>query len=520
MKKLLLLTIILLISFTAVYAETSVTYVSAEGIYINAGTNAGLQKGDTLIISRNNQTIATLIVQNISTKSAACLIISQTETPLTSDLVLHYDGSVITVTEADIIQSQINTASDKKVKSRPVNRINGFIALQQYYQKDFTSSSLSTYQPSLKTKLKIENINNSNLTFKMSLRSRYYHRSKQISVFSTKNEWSHRLYEFAVYGYHENLNWSFGRQSIYQARGIGYIDGLYIARQMDENLILGGAFGSEPNYLNQKIDFNRKKAALFVSYEKGTYETGRYILSAAFAGSYISGEINREFFNFSADYYTERFSTNHAVEFDIFRSWRKDALGKSIKFANYYGRVNYNLSSRIRFNLSYDNRNQIRYFDDVYIADSLFDNSSHQGVNFGTSVKVNQSITFSANTGIRFRSDELDNNKFVNTSLNFSRFPAKHNSLSFRFAYVQTMFTNAYRPSVAFRFPLFTRMHLTASASSNIYKTGSNSTTSTYLDLNSYYSFDRIYFMSASIRQYLDKELRSSQIYFELGRNF
>ncbi|KAA3633147.1 MAG: hypothetical protein DWP97_09740 [Calditrichaeota bacterium] len=503
---------------TMVKAETKVTYVSSEGLYINAGTNAGLQKGDTLTITRKNQIVATIIIENISTKSAACKILTQSDTPLTDDIVLNINGSPLSVTEETKKINQ-DVSKQKKQKTNPVNRVGGYISFQQYYQKDFTNSSLSSYQPSLKTKLKIDNISNSNLTFKLSMRSRYYQRSRQITVSGDKNEWSHRLYEFAVYAEHTHLQWSFGRQSVYQAQGVGFIDGFYLAKKMNEYVSIGGAVGSEPNHLDQNIDFNRKKAAVFVSYERGNYKSGRYNLSAAFAGSYLSDGVNREFFNLSADYYSESFSTYHSVEIDLFRSWRKEAIGSTFKFSNYYGRINYKLSNTVKINFSYDNRHQIRYFDDVYITDSLFDANNHQGIRFGTIIKIGRNTTFSGNTGIRFRSDDIDDNKFINTSLNLARFPTRKNFLSFRFAYVKTMFTNAYRPSLSFRFPIFTKMYLTTSASSNIYKTGTTTTTNTYVDLNSYYSFTGKYFMSGSIRQYLDSELKSTQLYIEIGRN-
>lgn len=523
MKKVSLVLALLFVLFGICSSEaaTTVTYVSSEGLYINAGSNAGLEKNDTLVIMRDDQKVATVFIDNISTRSSACKMIEQTLPPQIGDIVVLSDLSEIVIetkkTATAVEQNKTSTA-----ESEPANQTSGYISFQQYYQKDFTSSSLSSYQPSLRTKLTVKNVNGTGLTFQMKHRSRLYHRSKQILVNGDKNEWSHRIFEFAVYADNPDSrwNWSLGRQSIYQVRGIGYIDGLYLSHKLNEKVTVGTAIGGEPNYLDQKIDFNRQKAALFVNYTNGSYETQKLSLSAALAGSYLSGEVNREFVNLSADYMNNKISIYNAVEFDFFRGWRKDALGKSLKFANYYGRINYKLSDKVRFNFGYDNRHQIRYYDDVYLADSLFDNSNHQGIRLGTTLRLSQNITFNSSAGIRFRSDDLDDNKFINGGINFMRFPGRRNSLSLRMAYVKTMFTNAYRPTVSFRFPLFSKMYMTASGSSNIYKTGGNTTTNTYLDLNSYYNFSRVYFLSASLRQYLDSELKSSQLFFELGRSF
>lgn len=524
MKKIIYFILILLTLAVKSYSATEVTYISSEGIYINAGTNASLNKGDTLLIYRGDIKIATVLIDNISSRSSACSIVEQFGSIQIGDLLKKIDGTLVQLND-ELDEKNITKESKKAIspkREKDINKIRGYVAFQQYYQKDFTSSSLSSYQPSLKTKFRIDNINGSNLSFQMKHRSRMYHRSKSIIIGGDKNEWSHRIYEFALYSNNKagSFQWSIGRQSVYQARGVGYIDGLYLSKELNDKVSVGTALGSEPDYLDQKIDFKRNKAALFINYINGDYEKGRLSLSAAVAGSYISGEINREFFSFTTDYYNSRFSVNQAVEIDMYRSWRKDAIGKTFSLANYYGRINYNVSDRIRLNFAYDNRNRIRYNDDVLIADSLFDNSSHQGVRFGTTIRLNRDVTFTGNTGIRFRSDEIDNNLFFNTGINIMRFPAQYNSLSFRFAYVNTMFTDAYRPSVSFRFPMFTKLRFTLTAASNIYKTGSNSTTNSYFDLSTYYTVSRDYFVSGSIRQYLDKELQSSQIFFELGRNF
>lgn len=521
LKTLIIALAVLMIGLSNLKAETAVTYVSAEGVYINVGTNAGLNKNDTLLIFRDEIEIATIMIDNISTRSSACKIIKQSEPIKIGDLVFNRDHLALEILSDDSIDSS-KKAIPTKQQPDNINRLRGYVAFQQYYQKDFTSSSLSSYQPSLKTKVTVENIGGSNLTFQFKHRSRYYHRSKQILVNGDKNEWSHRIYEMAVYADNPNskFNWSLGRQSIYQVRGVGYIDGLYLSHRINEKVSIGTALGAEPDYLDQNIDFNRKKAALFVNYAVGDYDSQKISLSAALAGSYVGSEVNREFVNLTADYYRHNLSIYNAFEFDIFRSWRKEALGKSFSFANYYGRINYKLNNNVRFNFGYDNRHQIRYHDDVYLADSLFDNSSHQGLRLGTTLKLSQNITFNSTAGIRFRSDEIDDNKYINAGINVMRFPKRANSLSLRMAYVQTMFTNAYRPTISFRFPIYSKVYVTAAGSSNIYKTAGNTTTNTYFDLNSYYNLSRIYFLSGSIRQYFDSELKSTQLFFEMGRNF
>ena len=70
------------------------TYISTEGVYLNAGTEIGLQLGDTLEVRRGEKVIATIVINNISSQSAAALIIDKTEDVKPGDLL--YALSLVT----------------------------------------------------------------------------------------------------------------------------------------------------------------------------------------------------------------------------------------------------------------------------------------------------------------------------------------------------------------------------------------------------------------------------------------
>ena len=68
-------------------AVAELTYVSTEGVYLNAGSDIGLRLGDTLEVRRGDRTIATVVINNISSKSAAAVVLAQTEAVQPGDLL-------------------------------------------------------------------------------------------------------------------------------------------------------------------------------------------------------------------------------------------------------------------------------------------------------------------------------------------------------------------------------------------------------------------------------------------------
>ncbi len=89
-----------------------------------------------------------------------------------------------------------------------------------------------------------------------------------------------------------------------------------------------------------------------------------------------------------------------------------------------------------------------------------------------------------------------------------------------RLSYLETKFTTAYRPSLSFRFPIRRGMYLTLSGTSNIYTSSFSRSSTSYLDAQTYYTLSSNYFISASIRQYFEKDLQSNQLYLEFGKHF
>ena len=67
--------LLLVLGAGAAELQTTVKYVSASSVYIDAGREAGIQVGDRVKISRGGDSLAVLEVVYISGTSASCKII-------------------------------------------------------------------------------------------------------------------------------------------------------------------------------------------------------------------------------------------------------------------------------------------------------------------------------------------------------------------------------------------------------------------------------------------------------------
>ena len=500
-------------------ASPTVTYIASEGFYINGGTNYGLQKNDTLQVMRNDSLIAICVIGNISRNSSACTIVTQNGELKVGDMLFTNLGTELMLTEETEKVSTQTTQEKKKISETP-NKVSGYISTQQYFITDMSSSSLSSSQHSVRTRLKVENLFGQNLKLQVKHRSKYYNRSDSKYYSSIQEDWSYRLYEFAIYSTDESqaMQYSFGRQSVYQMRGVGFIDGFYVSRAINDKITVGTAIGLEPDNLDQSISFSRKKTGLFLAYTFLHTNEKRFTLTTALAGSYIEQDVNREYLYLQADYSSPKLSVNQFAEVDYFRSARKEAFHKSLSLTSYYGRLNYAFSQKYSIYFSYDTRERVLYYDDIYRADSLFEETNNNGVKFGVRLRPLEKLSISINTGLHTRTGSFDDNKYASIAISTFRFPQEKSSLTMRFAYLSTMFTTAYRPSLSYRFPIKRGVYLTLSGTSNMYSSSSGTNSTTYFDAQTYFTLSNNYFISSSIRQYFGKDLQSNQLYFELGK--
>lgn len=527
MLSILLATMLLIVVVGSAYGQVNspgttpvgtVTYVSIEGVYIDAGTGVGLVLGDTLRIQRGGQIIATVVINNISTNASAAVVVSSEEVITAGDQVFS-TRELPVETKLDAVTTPTEEEKEPAQKT-PGVRYRGNVSFSNYLHSDLTNSDLGWTRPGAATRLTIDNISSAGLRFELRHRSRLYHRSRAVRAGESKDDWSHQVYQMALFNDADNgrFEWGFGRLITPYVRGVGYVDGGYFARKVGDNIKLGAALGTVPDREDGSFSSDVRKAGLFVAYETGHRAEQSLEMSLALSSESKSGTTSRDFIYLQAAYNRGNWlSMFHSTELDYNRHWRYEAEGKRITFTNYFGRATISPNERTRLYLSYDLRKRIRYIETSTLPDSLFDDRDSRGLRGGATIKFGRQATLGLTGGVRFNDNQFRNPLTGTVSLRMNRFPGDRQSMSFYFSYINTEFTTGYRPRILYRFPLTRRLLVNLTGATHIYKTGTVTTTNSYGDIATSYSFSSGMYLSGNLRQYFDSELKALELFTEVG---
>ena len=495
----------------------AVNYISADAVYLNIGKYAGLRIGTRVEVVRDGRAIAVLEVVHISSHSASCRVVEQTKPPRVGDTVLfdpQFDPPWSATSPRD------STISAAVAARSPANVVSGYVALQTVWQQDLTGSEISSLQPAVSARVLVGNVGGTGVVFRFRDRLRYYYRDQPPGELIAKDQWTHRLTELALTFDRPEaaFEWGVGRLVTPYTIGFGQIDGGYVAFKLHRYFRTGLVGGLEPNPIDMSLDADRQLAGGFVAFDYDKPQGWQFASSAALAGRYVSGNVNRDFI-----YIQNSFSLRHklslfqSAEIDLNRDWRRDAVGESATLSNFYFIVNAELSRYALVHLTYDTRKNVRNYDTMSVPDSLFDDGVYDGFGGGLVLRLSRGVTIGGRGGIRYRDDDRTN-RYYSLYANATRLPWSGHALSLRYAFAETRFTTGYRPMLTYRFPASRRLRLNLNAGGYIYDRGTRRTSSFYGEMGARYTMGQ-YFTSVSYRQYFRGNLDSILMFAELGLN-
>jgi len=496
----------------------AINYISAENVYLNAGKHAGLAVGIRVEVVRLGKIIAILEVIHVSSNSASCHVVEQISPPRVGDAVSFKPEAKPPVLTPD--RPPMPGSVTTTLTGIETNVLSGYVSVGTVWQKDLTDSGLSSLQPALASRLRVKNIGGTGAEFRFRDRVRYYNRDSSPGDNIAGDEWTHRLTELSFVNgdYRADLQWGFGRMIVPDMRGVGLVDGAYVSYRLGRWFRAGLAGGLAPDPLDLSPDADRPQAGGFVAFDYEPDNRWRFTSSAALAGNYVSGSINREFIYWQNVVSLHRkFSVFQSVEADLNRDWRRDANGESLTFSNFYLLANAELSRYASVDFAYDSRKNVRTWDTQATPDSLFDTSVYDGFGGGLSFHLPHGINLSGRAGVRYREND-QTNQFFSGRLSAVRLPWRGHSATFRYAYTDTRFTTAHRPVLTYRFPASRHVRLNLGTGGYVYKRATISSDTYYGEAGAGYTSGR-YFINGSYRQYFGGDLDSILMYTELGLN-
>ena len=455
---LLLFTFIFTVSLHAQTARKfSIVYLSSTHVYINGGRDDGLQVGDTLRVFRNGHYISTIRVDYLASHSASCLALENKHGIHQNDLAVFQSDtkkkSKVSPNKANrttgIAHLSNASAPAQKVK-QSFSRVRGYLSLQYYRFSDLKSHQYDFSQPTVRLRVRIDNMWTPGINFEMRFRTRYNHRRRFLGTLP-KNEWQHRLYRFAL-SYRpsgSDLQFKLGRIISNVLSGVGYIDGALLQSQIRPYWYAGAFGGTQPDWRTSNWQLEIQKYGVFIRYLKGRYGEVRKAFTLAASGEYHGKTVSREFLFLQGSYdHGKHWHFYQQLELDVNRAWRKARAGEALSISGLYVNGRYDINRKASVTISYDNRKNYYTYETRTIADSIFDKAMRQGIRLSGYLRLWQDYRLAIHIGVRDRQTAA---RFTyNYGLNVSkrRFWGSGNTLFLNIVGFDNVFANGLNPNL------------------------------------------------------------------------
>lgn len=369
-------------------AETrlaSITYLTVNTVYIDAGRDDGVQEGDEIHVMRDGGTVATLRVEHLSSRKSACVVVQSSVELIAGDNVQYSAGPApgseggIEATETLLPQAG-GPAAPRPRRSRGWLRdhgIRGRIGARYLSVMDRSGTGQTFSQPAVDLRVEGKSINGEPLSVSVDVRARQTYRTTSDGASSTEGR--SRVYRAfgSWHPYDSRIHLTVGRQYSPDLPSLSIFDGASLALRFS-HLSLGVLSGSQPDPTTFGFSQDVRENAAFLQVSSSKAPADKWYLTAGFVGSYAGGEIDREFAVLQGSFAVPAFSAYLAQDIDINRGWKLDAEGTDHTWTNTYGSMRARKGTT-SVHVGYDNRRTPRLYRDIETPESEFDDAYRQG---------------------------------------------------------------------------------------------------------------------------------------------
>lgn len=434
------------------YIEGSVSFLTARNVYLKFQTTDGIEIGDTLFVWKNQVYTPALIVGNKSSTSVVAtslngldfqvgqrlfarkLIVAEAQKDLpTEPFVSNENLQPSPETKAAVQEEE----EDQKVEPRYKQKIKGRISVGSY---STTSDYGNNHQMRYSFTFIGDNLNGSRFSV-----------DNYITFRHTLNEWSEvqdnifnalKVYSLAAKYDFDNSTVTLGRSINYKISSMGAIDGVQYEHSWGK-IVLGAIAGTRPDYTDYSFNPKLLQAGAFVSLQA---KENKGYSTLAFVEQHNGNAVDRRFVYF-------QHSSSPTENLNLFGSFEADAYQKingevstKPRLTNLYFSIRYRFSRQLSVTASYDNRNNIIYYESYKnFIDQLIENETRQGLRLGVSVRPTRLISLGVNGSWRFQESDMNLSKNLNGYVNFNYLPILKGRLTLRANLLETNYLQSQR---------------------------------------------------------------------------
>jgi hypothetical protein len=433
-------------------ATGQVSFVSTKNVYVKFKSTAGISVGDTLFTNANGKLIPVLTVDNLSSFSCVCTVISPAKLSVADFITGRTKpgnvsaGKTAAAAAAVVIpvQEAQNISGAGKPKTGELKQhISGSVAVSSYTDMSSTPANNSQrfrYTLSLDAK----NIGNSKFSFESYASFRHKlgdWNEVQNNIFNAL-----KIFDLAlIYDPDKSTRISLGRKINPRLSNIGAADGLQIEKSFGK-FAIGALGGTRPDYtdygFNSKLlqfggyaGFNTKNANSFSE------------SSVAFMQQMNGPNIDRRFLYFQHSnslvknlYFIGTFEVD-LYQLKIDTTNHTETATTNFDPTGLYLSLRYRFSDKLSISGSYDARKNVIYYETYKtFIDRLLETEMRQGFRLQGSYRFTRDLTLGLQTGYRFLKSDPRPAKNIYGYLTYSNIPGVNVTLTLSGTYTESSY--------------------------------------------------------------------------------
>ncbi len=355
----------------------TVSYLAGATIYVKAGRDDGLVEGQQLTLVRADSVVATLVVQFLSSRQAACTVLRGT-----ADIVV--GDSVRYVARPDTLPARVATAPRPARGRRGGPGLHGRIGAR-YLVAEEEGPGGGFRQPSLDMRLDGSALGGTPLGLALDVRTRRTASTRTDGA--TEVDGNTRVYRAAV-TYHRpgsTFGMTVGRQYLSAVTAVSLFDGGLM--ELRSRRVAAGVFlGTEPTP-QLGVSSAVLDAGAYVQWSSPASGQPSWSLTAGGVGSYAEGASNREFGFLQASLYTRTVSLQAMQEIDYYRPWKVDQGETPWSLTSSYLSGSLRPARWLSIHAAWDSRRRVRLYRDATDPALAFDDAYRQGAWGGVTLR-------------------------------------------------------------------------------------------------------------------------------------
>jgi len=426
--------------------EGAVSYITGESIYVKFENTSGIEKGDTLFVLRNEILEPGLVVLNLSSISCLCnpigdnlfkvsdkIVSNKKSNKIIEPIEIQPEGQI----EQDV-NEQILTSSKPEILKPDVNQnVTGRLSLSSYSNFSNTSGE-DIHRFRYTFSMNAQNILDSKVSAETYIS--FSHKLNQWDVVQENLNNALKIYSLALkFDFNETTSIWAGRKINPKIANVGAIDGLQFQKQWN-HISVGAVAGTRPDFKDYGYNPDLFEYGAYIG-QSQKVQNGFIQSSLAFFEQRNSGNIDRRFVYFQhSNSFIKNINIFSSFELDLYRLENGTPQNK-LSLTSLYFSVRYRISRRLSLFGSYDNRKNVIYYETFKnYADEVLQLASRQGFRFRINYRPINYLNLGINAGTRFRKEDPQTTKTINSYATYTRIPGINASLTISANLMQTSY--------------------------------------------------------------------------------